>query len=390
MHVLVAEDDQVSLRIMQKKLESWGHAVHLATNGLEGWEQAKSIPIDIVVSDWMMPGIDGLELCRRIRNSELGRYIYFIIFTAKDKQQDIVHCLEAGVDDYIAKPLDFDEVHARLEIGVRIVRLERELSRRYKAIRKNSFQIIRMFTSLIEVLNEDLGGHCRRVAKLSLNLARRIAEVSDSDLPTLETAGLLHDIGMVGLPAESIAKRAIEMSGDERDSYRSHPTQGEVILKEIESLQPVAELVRAHHEQFNGRGFPDGLDGGEIPLLARILSAADAYDNLVHKWKIPLEDLPDYLQRQRGYQLDPDILDHLLAINLEAIQDEEIKEFSEILLDDLKEGMILAKDVRMKNGALLMPAITELTSYSIEKLKRYFQLKCIVNRLSIYKYSQGG
>jgi len=343
----------------------------------------------MVVSDWMMPEMNGLELCEKIRNAKIERYVYFILVTGQDAQQDIVHGLEAGADDYITKPVNLEELRARIDIGARIVQQERELSRRYKAIRENYFQTIRMFANLIEVFNEELGGHCRRVAKLALRLAKRIPGFPEKDLPVLEATGLLHDIGRVGFPTESISKKVTEMNGDERDFYRSHPIQGEVILKEIEFLQPIAKLVRAHHEQFNGRGFPDGLNSKEIPLLVKIISAVDTYDVLVHRWKIPLEEVPDHLQQQKGYQLDPFLVDHLLEINLENIQEMGARDFLEVVLDDLREGMMLLKNVRTKSGALMMPADTELDSYGIEKLKKYFDLKRITNKLYIHKPLEG-
>ncbi len=197
---------------------------------------------------------------------------------------------------------------------------------------------------------------------------------------------------LTSVPAEIVVSDWMmpEMNGDERQLYMSHPVQGEIILKEIKFLEPIAELVRAHHEQFNGRGFPDGLSGKEIPILARIVAAAATYDNLVHKGNVNLEDIPDSLQRMRGYQLDPAIVDHLLEINLENIQEEEAKDYLEIVLDDLEEGMMLAKNIRMKSGAPVMPAHTEVTDYGIKKLKNYHGLACITDKVYVYKKSVRG
>ena len=142
--------------------------------------------------------------------------------------------------------------------------------------------------------------------------------------------------------------------------------------------------MRAHHEQFNGRGFPDGLAKDEIPVLARIVSTASIYDNFIHKGKVPLEDISPNLQRMRGYQLEPFILDLLLEINLENIQHEAAKDFLGISLNDLEAGMVIAKDIRMKTGALAMPSETELTDYGIEKLNKYRKLECIADKVYIY------
>ncbi len=384
MDILVVEDNKPTLRLLEKKISMWGFPVHLAENGIEALAKLASSPIDIVLTDWNMPEMDGLELCRKVRKPDM-RFIYLIIVTARDSRQDIVKGLESGADDYVTKPINFDELHARLGIGARIVRMERELDQRYAAIKRNYFQTIHMFTNLIETFDEDLGGHCKRVSQLSLRLAKWFPDLSEKDLNTLEYAGLLHDIGMVGLPNEIASKRRVEMNSDEMHLYQTHPVAGEIILNEIEALKPIAKLVRAHHEQFNGRGFPDGVEGNEIPLLCKILAAAVFYDDLVHKWKTPLGDIPDRLQRMRGYELAPAIVDFLLEINSEDIRKAGEEDLREIALDDLREGMILAEDIRRESGALIMPGETALTRRSIEVLIKFSVLHCINNTAYVYK-----
>ncbi len=390
MNILIVEDNPATLRLLEKELKKLDYTIHLAENGNIAWDMLNSLQIDMVVSDWIMPEMNGLELCLNIRNANFENFIYFIIVSAQDSQTEIVHCLEAGVDDYLTKPINFDELRARIKIGARIVRQEKELANKYDEIKKNYFQTIHMFTNLIEVFNKDLGGHCRRVASLSLELAKRLPDVSEEDFPVLEATGLLHDIGMIGLPNEILSKKKTEMDSDQRELYLSHPARGEIILKEIEFLLPVAKLVRAHHEQFNGCGFPDGLNGREIPLLAKIVSAASTYDNLIHRGKISLDQIPEYLQRMRGYQLEPLIVDHLLEINLKRIQEEAKKGHVEVMLDDLKEGMMLATHIKMKSGALVMPSRTVLNNNSIEKLKNYNKLAFIPDKININKDSIRG
>ena len=145
-------------------------------------------------------------------------------------------------------------------------------------------------------------------------------------------------------------------------------------------------MIRSHHEQVNGRGYPDGLKGEEIPLLSMIISGASIYDSLVKKWKVPMEDIPDRLQQQRGYQLESDLIDYLLEINLENIRKEEEKDYLKFSLDELKEGMVLTSSVRMKSGALVLPSLTKLTNHSIEKLINYRKLDCIADAVSVYKF----
>ena len=386
MHILVVDDQAAVRQFLEKILKGWGHTVYLAENGSEAWVTLLSTVVDMVVTDGMMPEMNGLELCRKIRSTDFNKYIYIILISARDTQQDIIQGLEVGVDDYITKPVNTKEFRARIEIGGRLISLEKKLRDKHAETEKNYYQTIQMFTNLIEVVDDELGGHCKRVSKLCIRLAKFHPDIAQEDLPVLEAAGLLHDIGMVGLPKEIVSKKRIEMNGDEKKLYMSHPVQGEIILKGIEFLKPISILVRSHHEQINGRGYPDGLKGEEIPLLSRIISGASIYDSLVKKWKVPMEDIPDKLQQQRGYQLAGDLIDYLLEINLENIRKEEEKDYLKVSLDELKEGMVLTSSVRMKSGALVVPSLTKLTNYGIEKLINYRKLDCIADTVCVYKH----
>ncbi len=390
MNILVTGETSGDLWHLIKCLREYDHNVYSAKDGMEAWETLCSRPIDILISDRMIPEMRRLELFEKIRNAEFKNYIYLILVADEGTTEETFQGLKSEVDDYITKPIKFEQLKARIELGARIAKLESEATSRYDDIKRNYYQTIRMFTSLIEIFDEDLGGHCRRVGKLCLELAKRHSGVSAQDFAVVEGAGLLHDVGMIGLPTEILSKKRTERNDDERKLYFSHPERGAIILNEVELLQPIARLVRAHHEQFNGRGFPDGLKAGEIPLLAIILSAASIYDNFVYRGKVLLQEIPVNLQRLRGHQLEPFIVDLLLDINREKIQEEEGKDFREVALSELQEGMVLARDIRMKTGALAMPSDTAFTGYSIEKLNSYSKLDCISGKVYVYKDSVRG
>ncbi|BBO88268.1 two-component system response regulator [Desulfosarcina ovata] len=390
MNILIADDDPVTLNLLSSRLATWGHAVSTAVDGNGAWEIIHQQPVDIVVSDWMMPGLDGIELCRRIRALETPGYVYLILISAQDSRDDVLHGLESGVDDYITKPIDLGALRARIEIGARIVNLERSLKRKIDIITANHYQTIHMFTQLLEVFDEELGGHCRRTAKLALKMARRHADVGDAEVPIVETAALLHDIGMIGISKSILNKRRTEMVDNERQLYQSHAETGAGIIGEIEIMKPAALLVRMHHEQFNGKGFPKGVSGDDIPVGAQIISAASIYDNIRHRGKVPLDRIPDSLQPLRGYQLSPQMVAMLLEINIEQQHDEARKTEEELSLDDLVSGMVLADHVRMRTGAFVMAADTVLNDYTIDKLKRYHTIGTITNKVLIRKSSVRG
>jgi hypothetical protein len=190
---------------------------------------------------------------------------------------------------------------------------------------------------------------------------------------------------MVGFPNHMLSKKTTELPGDELALYKSHPVQGEMIVKEIEFLKPLSKIIRSHHEQVNGRGFPDGLPAEQIPLPVRIISAASAYDSLVHKWGYSFEDVPERLMLQKGYQLDPDIVDLVLEINVENIKAENKRNYIKVPLENLVIGMVLAESIRRNTGTLLMPVDTVITAAKLEKIMKYSELGNIGSTIMVYK-----
>ncbi|GAB4330201.1 MAG: SpoIIE family protein phosphatase [Calditrichia bacterium] len=134
MKILIAEDDPYSRRLLQRRLEKWGHEVVAAKDGLEAWELFRKEPCSLVISDWMMPGIDGLELIRRIRQHPTDGYIYTVLLTAKDRKEDLILGMETGADEYLTKPFDADELNVRLRAGERIINLEKNLADRNRKL----------------------------------------------------------------------------------------------------------------------------------------------------------------------------------------------------------------------------------------------------------------
>jgi response regulator RpfG family c-di-GMP phosphodiesterase len=385
MNILVIDNNPATLRQHKLNIKNWGHNVSSSDNWLQACSMLESTTIDIIICDLVMPEMDSLDFCRMIRSKDFNQYIYFIIISPGNNHEAIIQATEAGADDYLVKPVCYDELRSRMDIGSRIVNFEKEAICKDEELEKNYYQTLRTFTSLIEVFSKDLGGHCRRVAGLSLILAKKCTEIPVEEYRVIEAAALLHDIGMIGLPNEIFSSKRTELKGEEKNQYLSHPERGELILQEIEFLHPAAKIVRAHHEQYNGKGFPDGLQGDELPLHAQIVSAASIYDNIVNRGAISLGDIPGMLHRLSSYQLDPEIVNYLLEINMENIQEENRKDYLEISLDDLKKGMVLTRDVRMKTGAIIMPANTELTIYNIEKLRTYRALKHFEQNVFILK-----
>jgi putative two-component system response regulator len=384
-NVLLVENDIKAVGRLKPAILKWGYQVLTAENAQEALDHLAKNECDLIVSPWLLPDCGGSQFCQKVRSLARNRRIYIIIIGEARQRSEIVRNAECGVDDFVAKPVDHDELIHRLEIATRISKLERENDQKYLVIKKNYFQSIQMFTQLLETYNRGLGGHARRVGQFALSLAKKHPAVLPEDYPIIEAAGMLHDIGLIGLSETLVTKSVPEMNGDEKKDYYAHPQRGELILGEVDLLRPVAKIVRWHHEQANGRGFPDGLNEKQIPIAAAVVSAASVYDHLIHHQKIQLERIPEQLQPYRGYQFSPQIVDLLLELNLEQIQAEAKRNYMEIEIDALQSGMILADDVRMRTGAFVMAANTSIDAAVIEKLKRYHELGNIGSIIFIKK-----
>jgi response regulator RpfG family c-di-GMP phosphodiesterase len=385
MNVLIVDSDPDAINAYEETLSGNKYDLRLVYNGVDALELIEAEPIDIVVTAWNMPGMDGIELCRRIYQGGFKRNIYTILISDREANSELIQSLGTVVNDYIRAPVNSIDLTVRLAIGARVVRLEQRIGRDRETLKKTYYPTVRILSHLINVYDEDLGNHSRRVAEASIKLARQHPGVPESDHPTLHAAGLLHDIGMVCVPASILTKSRIEMTANERTLFLSHPIQGESILNENEKLRSVAALVRMHHEQYNGKGFPDALTGDQIPMLAKIITAVSTYDNLIHRGKCSLEDAPTELQRFMGYQIDPGLYDYLIRLNADNIAMEARKKYREVRIDGLTEGMVLARNVRMKGGAMAMPVQTRITAAMIDKLAQYYQKGYVPDKIYVYK-----
>ena len=385
MNVLLVDDDSGIMTPLKQIMVKNGYNVVTAESGPQAVDHLDAADYDILVCGWLTTEFDGLQLCAKARALSVKRCIYYIMVGDLEKRKDALRVSPDGVDDYITSPVDPDEFQTRLKIAARVIKLERENNQKYLAIKRNYYQSIHMVTQMLETYNKHLGGHSRRVGQFSLAIAKKHPGVLPEDYPIVEAAGLLHDIGLVGLPESLVTKSVPEMNGDEKKGYFAHPERGELVLNQVDLLKPVAKLVRMHHEQANGRGFPDGLNEKQIPVPAAIVGAASVYDHLVHHQKIPLDRIPEQLQQLRGYRFSAEIVDLLLDINLEQMQAEAKRTFTEIDIEELSAGMVLASDIRMRTGAFVMAADTRIDSAVIEKLKRYHELGNISSGIFIKK-----
>jgi putative two-component system response regulator len=267
MKILVADDNPFYLCALAATLKEWGYDVVTAANGAAAWEILceESAP-KLAILDWVMPGMDGPEVCRRVRALSRPEPTYLIMLTSKEGKGNIVTALSSGADDYVTKPFDRDELQARVRVGVRIVGLQ------------TSQTALFVLARAVEAKSPFTKGHSDRVTTFALALAEA-ARVPAAERELLQRGGILHDIGKISIP-DAILNKPGALTPEERAVIEQHPAQGVKIIEPLESLRDTVPLIRWHHERLDGRGYPDRLQGDEIPHLVRILSVADVYDAL--------------------------------------------------------------------------------------------------------------
>ncbi len=318
MRVLIADDDTSSLATLEAFLTAYGYDVTCAQNGVEAFELIQKEDHRLVISDWEMPEMSGLDLCMHVRERQLGAYVYFILLTSRESGSDLVAGLAAGADDFLRKPFNPEELRVRLRAAERIASLEaRDV-------------LIFSLAKLAESRDNETGEHLERMREYCLVLAEQLsktdkyAEIVDADfVRTIYATSPLHDIGKVGIPDKILLKPG-KLTEDEYEVMKTHTTIGAETLAAAVRDNPkttfyrfARDIVLTHHERYDGNGYPNGLAGEDIPLCGRILTVADVYDALTSKrvYKPPFSHgkAKKIIVEDRGTAFDPDVVDAFLA-----------------------------------------------------------------------------
>lgn len=314
MRILIVDDDEMALDVLACFLRQDGHEPVLARNGNEALGILDDQELHLVITDWVMPQMDGLELCRRIRASERPSYVYTILLTARAGMDSVVEGLSAGADDFLVKPFHPQELRARVGTAARILAIEsREVA-------------IFAMAKLVESRDPETGEHLERMRRYSAILARSIeqnSEFGEQLIPDFSQliylTSPLHDVGKIGIPDFVLLKPG-RLSDREFDIMKTHTTIGAQTLDAavrrypgVEYLQMARDIALTHHERFDGAGYPSGLAGENIPLCGRVVALADVYDALsskrVYKAAIDHDIARSIIIEEAGAQFDPRIVD---------------------------------------------------------------------------------
>jgi putative two-component system response regulator len=267
-HVLVVDDSLLDRTRLQDQLEADGYRVTTAQDGEEALRKVQTDLPDLVLLDVIMPGLDGYEVCRRLKADPRTILVPVVMITSLQATQERITGIEAGADEFLSKPFNPQEMITRVRSLLKLKRHTDEL--------ENAETVLFTLALSVEAKDPYTTGHCDRLARYSVALGRSLG-LSPELLKALHRGGILHDVGKIGIP-DAILLKPGRLTDVERTVIQTHPTIGERICAPLKSFRLVRPIIRHHHERWDGSGYPDGLARDEIPLTARILQVVDLYD----------------------------------------------------------------------------------------------------------------
>jgi cyclic di-GMP phosphodiesterase len=268
--ILVADDDLISARFLKRLLTREGHHVSVLSSGEAVLRACAATPPDLILLDLVAPAGQAFDVCRQLKAAERTRLIPVVIVTSRSDAQQRLEGINAGCDDFISKPFDPMELHARIRSLVRLKRYTDDL--------ESAEAVLLGLGATIEARDPNTRGHCQRLASYATALGRSVGLDGD-DLDALERGGFLHDIGKIAVP-DCVLLKDGALDASESRVMREHTVVGDALCAGLRSLQRVRPIVRHHHERLDGSGYPDGLRSGQVPLLAQIVGIVDVFDAL--------------------------------------------------------------------------------------------------------------
>ncbi len=324
-NILIVDDVVENIQVAMSILKEDNYEFSYAQSGEEALKLLKNTPFDLILLDVMMPGIDGFEVCRRIKDDPQLMDIPVVFLTAKVDIDSVSTGFEVGGVDYITKPFNSDELLMRVRTHIKLYRsqkllkennlsLETKMHFEHKRIlselEENQKEMIFILSELVESISDETGKHIKRVAEYTRLLAHYHESISEEDADVMYYASPMHDIGKIAIP-ETILHKQGPLSEEEFKIMKTHTTKAHEYLGFAKrKIMKAADIIAyQHHEKWDGTGYPRGLQGEQIHIFGRIVALADVFDALTHKrvykeaWSV--DDAVEYIKNHKGTQFDP-------------------------------------------------------------------------------------
>jgi putative two-component system response regulator len=311
--ILVVDDEPSNLDVLTRLLGKSDYELLIAHDGQSAVDIVRREHPDLVLMDVMMPVLSGFEACRAIKADPTTRLIPVVLVTSLQDPASRIEGIEAGADDFLSKPYNRQEMSARVKSLLRIKKYTDELD--------SAEALIMSLASTIEARDPLLNGHCQRLARYATILGQALS-LGPDQLDALEVGGYLHDLGKIAVPDAILLKQG-PLTKDEFEVMKTHVIVGEKLCGDLRAFRRVRPIVRHHHERLDGSGYPDGLVGDDIPLLAQIIGLVDVYDALTttrpYRAALTAERAIDELRAEvrRGWRR-ADLVDAFVLTTVEA------------------------------------------------------------------------
>lgn len=424
--LLFVDDEANILSSLKRLFRPFGYRIFTAESGSQGLEIMEHEDVDLVISDMRMPEMNGAQFLEKVR--EKWPETVRILLTGYAEIGTTIDAINKGqIYRYVSKPWEDNDLTVAIKLALKQKMLEQEKRRleelthrqneelkdlnanledKVKArteelrktmetlkvahdrLKKSFITSIRVFSNLIEMRDAAMMGHSRRVAELARTLAQRMS-MSDAEVQDVFVAGLLLDIGKIGLPDHLLKKPFASLTSDERAEMVKYPAKGQMALMALEQVQGAAQLIRNHRERFDGLGYPDSLMGSAIPLGARVLAIANDYDEAqigaLSAKRMSHADAVAFIRNGKGKRYDPVVVDVFLSV-MGGCGKTVSQTGPELVLnsEQIKPGMVISRDFITQNEELLLSKGHVLNEQLITQIKSFERLNEISLTIHVY------
>ena len=414
--LLFVDDEANVLSSLTRAFRGEGYELQCASCGSEALQIAVAESPDLVISDHRLPDMTGVELLGQIRE-QFPHTIRIMLTGHADTDTAVGAINRSEVYRFVTKPWNNEDLKATVRQALHLKQLETQNALFVKTINEQNgelrtltagleqqvtqrtaearslladlqghfVQSVKVFVELLSLRDANMADHCKRVAAFSKAIARQLG-LTDSAVFNIEIAAVMHDVGKIGMPDTVIDLNA-PLSPSDKALYREHPGYGQRVIQPIPQLESAAGLIRHHHERFDGRGFPDGLERDDIPLGAKLISIADTFDRALHSRKygeqLSTPAALEFVQRMKGYDFDPEIVDIFVGFvqgrQQSTAQPVEVK----VALANLCAGMVISRAIRTSSGILLVSKGEQLTEHNVQRLINHDRVDPIITGIFV-------